>query len=99
MTAVHQHPPEEKCLPACPAWAEGVLELYALQRRYAEMLEACRAAQAIECVIVAPAAPGVELPEYLHDEELVWHPVGATEPFVLDLVRFFEEVAPEDELG
>ena len=48
-----------------------MLELYALQRRYAEMLEACRAAAAIECVIVAPAAPGVELPEYLHDEELV----------------------------
>jgi hypothetical protein len=71
VTAVHQHPPEEKCLPGCPAWPEGVLELYALQRRYTEMLEACRAAQAIECVIVAPAAPGVELPEYLHDEELV----------------------------
>ncbi|ABS27607.1 hypothetical protein [Anaeromyxobacter sp. Fw109-5] len=71
MTVAHQHAPEEKCLPGCPAWAEGVLELYAVQHRYAEMLEACRAAQAIECVIVAPNALGVKLPEYLKDEELV----------------------------
>ena len=32
-------------------------------------------------------------------ERLSWHPIGATEPFVLDLVRFFDEVAPEDEAG
>ena len=35
------------------------------------MLEACRSAAAIECVIVAPSAPGVVLPEYLQEEELV----------------------------
>jgi Uma2 family endonuclease len=42
--------------------------------------------------------PDEERPELLA-ERLVWHPTGATEPFVLDLVRFFEEVAPEDEAG
>ena len=26
-------------------------------------------------------------------EHLVWHPVGASEPFVLDLVNFFAEIA------
>jgi hypothetical protein len=67
----HDHPPDAACAPTCPGWTEGALELFALQRRYREMLEACRAASAIEWVIVAPAAPGVELPEYLHDEELV----------------------------
>jgi hypothetical protein len=70
-TEVHAHTPQEKCLPACPAWAAGVLELYALQRRYPEMLEACRAAPAIECVIVAPSAPGVIVPAHLEDEDLV----------------------------
>jgi hypothetical protein len=35
------------------------------------MLEACRAAPAIEYVIVAPAAPGTVLPDHLKDEELV----------------------------
>jgi hypothetical protein len=35
------------------------------------MLEACRAATEIECVIVSPAAPGVVLPKYLEDEDLV----------------------------
>jgi len=35
------------------------------------MLEACRAAEAIEHVIVAPSVPGVQLPEYLADEQLV----------------------------
>jgi Uma2 family endonuclease len=39
--------------------------------------------------------PDDERPELLADR-LVWHPSGAAEPFVLDLVRFFEEVAPED---
>jgi hypothetical protein len=67
----HDHPPDARCAPPCAGWSEGALELFALQRRYPEMLEACRAATAIEWVIVAPAAPGVELPEYLHDEELV----------------------------
>jgi len=42
--------------------------------------------------------PDDERPELLA-ERLVWHPTGATEPFVLDLARFFEEVAPEDEAG
>jgi hypothetical protein len=35
------------------------------------MLEACRAARAIEYVIVAPAAPGSVLPDHLEAEELV----------------------------
>jgi hypothetical protein len=67
----HDHGPEAPCPPTCPGWSQGALELFALQRRYPEMLEACRAADAIECVIVAPAAPGVIVPEYLHEEELV----------------------------
>jgi hypothetical protein len=67
----HEHAAEEPCPPTCPAWAEGALELFALQRRYAEMLEACRAAAQIDCVIVAPSAPGVLIPEYLREEELV----------------------------
>lgn len=67
----HDHPPEVACLPSCPGWAQGALELFALQRRYGEMLEACRAAAAIDCVIVAPAAPGVVIPDYLQREELV----------------------------
>ena len=67
----HDHPPDAPCPPACPGWPQGALELFALQRRYGEMLEACRAAALIECVIVAPSAPGVVLPEYLQEEELV----------------------------
>ena len=67
----HDHPPDAPCLPSCPGWSQGALELFALQRRYGEMLEACRTAALVECVIVAPAAPGVLIPEYLHDEELV----------------------------
>jgi len=67
----HDHPREGQCLPTCPAWAEGALELYAFQRRHADMLAACRAAERIECVIVAPTAPGADLPEQLHDQELV----------------------------
>jgi stringent starvation protein B len=35
------------------------------------MLEACRTAAAIEWVMVAPGVPGVALPEYLRDEQLV----------------------------
>ena len=35
------------------------------------MLEACRIAEAVECVIVNPSESGVKLPEYLTDEELV----------------------------
>ena len=70
-TAVHGHAPHEKCLPGCQAWSERALELYALQHRYPEMLEACRVADAIEWVLVAPSAVGVVLPSHLEDEELV----------------------------
>jgi stringent starvation protein B len=42
-----------------------------LQKRYGEMLAACRAASAVECVIVAPSMPGVMLPEHLFEEALV----------------------------
>ena len=38
--------------------------------------------------------PQDDRPELLA-EKLMWHPAGATEPFVLDLVRFFEALAPE----
>ncbi len=34
------------------------------------MLEACRTAEAIESIVVAPSAQGVLLPEHLHAEEL-----------------------------
>lgn len=71
MDAAHDHPPEAKCLPSCAGWAEGALHLYALQRRYEDMLEACQTAAAIDYIIVAPGVQGVELPEYLQDEELV----------------------------
>ena len=71
MDAHHDHPADAPCLPACPAWAESALQLFALQRRYPEMLEACRAADAIEFVIVAPGAPGSVLPDHLQTEELV----------------------------
>jgi len=39
--------------------------------------------------------PDDERPELLA-ERLVWHPTGAGEPFVLDLVEFFKVVAAED---
>jgi Uma2 family endonuclease len=39
--------------------------------------------------------PDDERPELLA-ERLVWQPAGAAEPFVLDLVAFFKEVAAED---
>jgi Uma2 family endonuclease len=42
--------------------------------------------------------PDDERPELLA-EELTWHPTGAAEPFVLDLVSFFAGVAVEDEPG
>ncbi len=71
MEAHHDHPADAPCLPACPAWAEGSLQLFALQRRYVEMLEACRSAAAVEFVIVAPSAPGAILPEHLQHEDLV----------------------------
>ena len=67
----HDHAAGERCPPTCPGWPEGALELFALQRRYPEMLEACRAAAAIEYVVVATQAPGVELPQYLAENELV----------------------------
>ena len=67
----HDHPPEGPCPPTCPGWAEGALELFAVQRRHADMLAACRAASAIECLIVVPETPGAELPEYLAEESVV----------------------------
>ena len=69
--AQHDHAPKAACLPTCPGWAEGALSLFAFQRRYLEMLEACRAALAIELVDVAPATQGVVLPEYLKEEPVV----------------------------
>jgi len=72
---VHDHAPEGRCLPRCPAWESGVLALYTLQRRYAEMLEACRIASAIEFVKVATSAPGVKLPAELMGEDLVRLPL------------------------
>jgi hypothetical protein len=69
--ASHDHPPDGRCLPGCPGWAEGVLGLYALQRRYAEMLESCRDSEGLEYILVAPGAPGVELPAHLQEEDIV----------------------------
>jgi hypothetical protein len=69
--APHDHPADAACLPACPAWAEAALQLFALQRRFPEMLEACRSAAAIECLYVSPATQGTKLPEYLQQEDLV----------------------------
>ena len=71
MDVSHQHPPDAACPPTCPAWSEGALHLFSLQRRYREMLAACQAADAVESVIVAPSAPGVKLPDYLAEEDLV----------------------------
>jgi hypothetical protein len=68
--AAHDHPPEAPCPPECPGWSEGALHLLFLQQRWGEMLEACRAASAIEFVVVAPGVPGVTLPDYLGEEEL-----------------------------
>jgi len=47
------------------------MHLFHLQQRYRDMLEACRAASAIECLVVAPSVPGVVLPEHVHEEALV----------------------------
>ncbi len=69
MEGAHDHAPEARCEPTCPGWAYGALELFGLRRRYPEMLEACRAAEQIELVVVAPSAPGVELPAYLMQED------------------------------
>ena len=71
MEPQHDHLPKEACPPSCPGWAEGALSLLAFQRRYPEMLEACRSAAVIERVDVAPETPGVVLPEYLKEEEVV----------------------------
>ncbi len=71
MDAPHQHPREAACPPTCPAWSESALQFFAHQQRYADMLAACQAADAVESVIVNPSTPGVNLPEYLCDEELV----------------------------
>jgi len=67
----HDHAPAAPCAPACPGWAEGALHLFFLQQRWPEMLAACRAAAAIEFVVVAPGVAGVVLPDYLQEEELV----------------------------
>ena len=40
--------------------------------------------------------PDEARPEQLA-EQLVWHPTGATEPFALDLVEFFKDVAAEED--
>jgi len=69
--SAHDHPPEGPCAPACPGWAEGALQLFALQHRYEEMLAACRAAAHVEWLNVAPETPGAELPEYLSEEPVV----------------------------
>ena len=71
MDVPHEHPPEARCTPACARWSEWAIHFYFLQQRWPEMLEACRAAEAIEWVMVAPGVPGVALPEYLRDEQLV----------------------------
>ena len=39
--------------------------------------------------------PDDERPELIA-ETLIWHPAGATDSFVLDLVQFFKDVAAED---
>ena len=70
MEASHDHRPEAPCPPGCPGWSEGALHLFFLQQRWREMLEACRAASAIEFVVVAPGVAGVSLPDYLGEEEL-----------------------------
>lgn len=67
----HDHPASGPCLPGCPAWADWALELFALQRRFPEMLEACREAVAIEYLDVSPGAQGIELPDYLQGEDVV----------------------------
>jgi len=67
----HDHPVEAPCPTSCPAWGVDALKLLAFQRRYPEMLAACRAAARIESVVVTPGAPGVLLPEYLADQEAV----------------------------
>ncbi len=67
----HDHAPNAPCPPTCPAWAAGSLWLFSVQRRHAEMLEACRTAAAIESLDIAPSTQGVLLPEYLHDDDVV----------------------------
>jgi hypothetical protein len=69
--AHHDHPADASCLPACPAWADGALQLFAIQHRFGEMLEACRAASAIEWLDISPSTQGAVLPEYLQEEDLV----------------------------
>jgi hypothetical protein len=71
VSAGHVHAKDARCLPTCPAWSEGALEYYALRRRHDEMLEACRTAESIEFIIVAPGVAGVSLPQHLEDQDLV----------------------------
>jgi hypothetical protein len=47
------------------------VHLFHLTARYREMLEACRLASSIECLVVAPSVPGVLLPAQAHEEALV----------------------------
>jgi len=68
----HDHTPDAACPPTCPAWAEGSLRLFAVKRRHAEMLEACRSAAVIESLAVSPPTQGVVLPEYLQQDDVVW---------------------------
>jgi hypothetical protein len=67
----HEHATDGRCTPRCSAWAERALEFYVLQRRYAEMLEACQEAEALEYILVVPSREGVKLPEYLREEDAV----------------------------
>jgi hypothetical protein len=67
----HDHPPEGQCLPTCPSWSVGALELLAVQRRHADMLAACRAAEGLESIVVAPSTAGTDLPESLQAQDLV----------------------------
>jgi hypothetical protein len=67
----HDHPPDGDCQPSCPAWAEGALELAAMLHRHDAMLAACRAAERIEFVLVAPGVPETEVPEFLKGEDFV----------------------------
>lgn len=67
----HDHAPEGACLPSCPGWADGAVQHFAEQQRYADMLAACRAAAHIEHLDVVPEGAGAELPEYLAEEAVI----------------------------
>jgi Uma2 family endonuclease len=48
-----------------------------------------------DSAIIERWQPADERPQ-VHDRELVWHPAGAPEPFVLDVNGFFASVADDD---